>query len=355
MRCARGRVRDVVVDLRRRSPTFGSGRASSSTTLRPQLWIPIGFGHGFCVLSDVADFVYKCTAYYDGAPRRGSDSTTPTSASSGRKASSSCTPSATAPPRGSPRSPTTCRSDTRREGGRPLRPQPDRHAAPRQPAHRPAGVAVRARARALPRPDGRPGSGPRDVRVGHGAAQDLRAIGLDWDGEVLFQSARHEAYDAAIERLHADGRTTSASARARRSAPPPPRPWPLPEGAYPGTCLRLTDGERRRKRAGGRRRRCGCAPTRRGSASRTGCSVATRRSSTTSCSAATTAPRLQPRGHGRRRGSGHRRGRPRRRPARLDPAPGAARAAARAPEPSWRTCRSCSAATGRAWPSATAR
>ena len=82
---------------------------------------------------------------------------------------------------------------------------------------------------------------------------DLRAIGLDWDGEVLFQSARHEAYDAAIERLRADGRVyecfcTRAEIRAAASAPH----GPLPEGAYPGTCLRLTDGERRRKRAGGR-------------------------------------------------------------------------------------------------------
>jgi glutamyl-tRNA synthetase len=83
--------------------------------------------------------------------------------------------------------------------------------------------------------------------------EDLRAIGLDWDGEVLFQSARHEAYDAAIERLRADGRVyecfcTRAEIRAAASAPH----GPLPEGAYPGTCLRLTDGERRRKRAGGR-------------------------------------------------------------------------------------------------------
>ena len=82
---------------------------------------------------------------------------------------------------------------------------------------------------------------------------DLRAIGLDWDGEVLFQSARHEAYEAAIERLRADGRVyecfcTRAEIRAAASAPH----GPLPEGAYPGTCLRLTDGERRRKRAGGR-------------------------------------------------------------------------------------------------------
>ena len=36
-----------------------------------QLWIPIGFGHGFCVLSETADFVYKCTSYYDGATESG--------------------------------------------------------------------------------------------------------------------------------------------------------------------------------------------------------------------------------------------------------------------------------------------
>jgi glutamyl-tRNA synthetase len=83
--------------------------------------------------------------------------------------------------------------------------------------------------------------------------EDLAAIGLDWDGEVLFQSTRHDAYEAAIERLHAEGRVyecfcTRAEIRAAASAPH----GPLPEGAYPGTCLRLSDGERRRKRAGGR-------------------------------------------------------------------------------------------------------
>ena len=36
-----------------------------------QLWIPIGFGHGFCVTSEMADFVYKCTAYYDAASEAG--------------------------------------------------------------------------------------------------------------------------------------------------------------------------------------------------------------------------------------------------------------------------------------------
>jgi dTDP-4-dehydrorhamnose 3,5-epimerase len=66
VRCARGAVWDVVVDLRRASATFGEWEAFELDDVHGhQLWIPIGFGHGFCVLSDVADFVYKCTAYYD--------------------------------------------------------------------------------------------------------------------------------------------------------------------------------------------------------------------------------------------------------------------------------------------------
>jgi glutamyl-tRNA synthetase len=82
---------------------------------------------------------------------------------------------------------------------------------------------------------------------------DLRSIGLDWDGEVLWQSARHELYEAAIERLSREGRVyecfcTRAEIRAAASAPH----GPGPEGAYPGTCLRLSDAELERKRAGGR-------------------------------------------------------------------------------------------------------
>jgi dTDP-4-dehydrorhamnose 3,5-epimerase len=72
VRCARGTVWDVVVDLRRASPTFGEWEAFELDDVRGrQLWIPVGFGHGFCVLSDVADFVYKCTAYYDPATESG--------------------------------------------------------------------------------------------------------------------------------------------------------------------------------------------------------------------------------------------------------------------------------------------
>ena len=72
VRCARGVVWDVVVDLRRGSPTFGEWEAVElDDSAHRQLWIPIGFGHGFCVLSEEADFVYKCTNYYDAATEAG--------------------------------------------------------------------------------------------------------------------------------------------------------------------------------------------------------------------------------------------------------------------------------------------
>ena len=72
VRCARGSVLDVVVDLRRGSETFGEWEAVELDDIGGhQLWIPIGFGHGFCVLSETADFVYKCTNYYDAATESG--------------------------------------------------------------------------------------------------------------------------------------------------------------------------------------------------------------------------------------------------------------------------------------------
>src|SRR5215217_9481944 len=72
VRCARGAVFDVVVDLRRGSPTFGDWESVVLDDAGGrQLWIPIGFGHGFCVLSETADFVYKCTNYYDAATESG--------------------------------------------------------------------------------------------------------------------------------------------------------------------------------------------------------------------------------------------------------------------------------------------
>jgi len=61
----RGSAWDVAVDIRRGSPTFGRhvGFELSDENHR-QLWIPPGFAHGFCVLSEVADFFYKCTDFY---------------------------------------------------------------------------------------------------------------------------------------------------------------------------------------------------------------------------------------------------------------------------------------------------
>jgi dTDP-4-dehydrorhamnose 3,5-epimerase len=72
VRCARGSVLDVVVDLRRGSPTFGEWEAVEldDESLR-ELYVPVGFAHGFCVTSEVADVVYKCSSYYDPDLERG--------------------------------------------------------------------------------------------------------------------------------------------------------------------------------------------------------------------------------------------------------------------------------------------
>jgi dTDP-4-dehydrorhamnose 3,5-epimerase len=72
VRVARGRVLDVVVDLRRGSPAFGEWEGVELDDEQGhQLYIPVGFAHGFCVLSETADFVYKCTNYYDAATEQG--------------------------------------------------------------------------------------------------------------------------------------------------------------------------------------------------------------------------------------------------------------------------------------------
>ncbi|GIW08649.1 MAG: dTDP-4-dehydrorhamnose 3,5-epimerase [Dehalococcoidia bacterium] len=65
VRCTRGAVWDVVVDLRLGAPTFGQWTAVQldDETLR-QIYVPVGFGHAFAVLSDVADIEYRCTGYY---------------------------------------------------------------------------------------------------------------------------------------------------------------------------------------------------------------------------------------------------------------------------------------------------
>lgn len=66
VRCARGAIYDVLVDLRRGSPTFGEWEAFElNDSNHHVLYCPNGFGHGFCVISEVADVVYMTSAYYD--------------------------------------------------------------------------------------------------------------------------------------------------------------------------------------------------------------------------------------------------------------------------------------------------
>ena len=253
VRVARGSVFDVVVDLRRGSPTFGEWEAVELDDERGlQLYVPVGFGHGFCVLSDVADFVYKVTSYFDPATE------------------------SRLPLRRSRR-----RHRVARHRAALLRARSDRAAAGRD-RRRAAVPRVSADGRFAPSPTGtlhlgnlrtallawlfaRSAGGRFLVRmedldagrVRPGAADeqlaDLAAIGLDWDGEVVFQSARVDRYAEAIEALRARDRVyecfcTRAEIRAAASAPH----GPLPEGAYPGTCLRLSAAELAERRASGR-------------------------------------------------------------------------------------------------------
>jgi dTDP-4-dehydrorhamnose 3,5-epimerase len=66
VRVVRGKVYDVAVDIRKGSATFGEWEGVIlSEDNKKQFWVPPGFAHGFVVLSDTADFEYKCTDYYD--------------------------------------------------------------------------------------------------------------------------------------------------------------------------------------------------------------------------------------------------------------------------------------------------
>jgi dTDP-4-dehydrorhamnose 3,5-epimerase len=72
VRCARGAVLDAVVDLRKGSPTFGEWESFELNDENlHQLYCPVGFAHGFCVLSEVADVIYKQAPYYDESIERG--------------------------------------------------------------------------------------------------------------------------------------------------------------------------------------------------------------------------------------------------------------------------------------------
>jgi dTDP-4-dehydrorhamnose 3,5-epimerase len=72
VRCPRGEILDVAVDLRRGSPTYGEWEAHLlDDTRHRQLFVPVGFGHGFAVLSDVADVAYQVSSYYDPATEAG--------------------------------------------------------------------------------------------------------------------------------------------------------------------------------------------------------------------------------------------------------------------------------------------
>jgi len=71
IRCAEGAIFDVAVDIRRGSPNFGRWFGAELTGQnKMQMWIPRGFAHGFCVVSEAADVIYKCTALYDPVTER---------------------------------------------------------------------------------------------------------------------------------------------------------------------------------------------------------------------------------------------------------------------------------------------
>ena len=72
VRVIKGEVFDVVVDIRSQSPTFGQwrGYTLSDSNCR-QIYIPVGFAHGFCVLSETAEFLYKVSEYYSAEKEKG--------------------------------------------------------------------------------------------------------------------------------------------------------------------------------------------------------------------------------------------------------------------------------------------
>ena len=72
VRCTLGKIWDVAVDIRPKSPTFGKWHAVElDDQSKLSFFIPVGFAHGFCVLSDMAEVQYKCSSVYNGSTEAG--------------------------------------------------------------------------------------------------------------------------------------------------------------------------------------------------------------------------------------------------------------------------------------------
>ena len=72
VRVTQGEVFDVVLDIRKESPTYGKWWSLNlSEENKLQLYVPVGFAHGFCVLSESVEFLYKCSDYYSPENERG--------------------------------------------------------------------------------------------------------------------------------------------------------------------------------------------------------------------------------------------------------------------------------------------
>ena len=121
VRCGRGAIVDVVVDLRRGSPTFGEWEAFELSDENGRMvYCPVGFAHGFCVMSELADVFYKQSNYYSDERRAGDQ------VRRSRDGDRVAAPDGRADPLGArreradapARSPTSCPSSTGRPSGR---------------------------------------------------------------------------------------------------------------------------------------------------------------------------------------------------------------------------------------------
>ena len=296
MRVARGRVLDVVgrpaarladvrrvggVRARRRRAGTSCGSRSAS-------------GTGSACSSEEADFVYKCTNYYDAATEAGIRFDDPDVGiewpSGGRAALFA---SATATRRGWPRSPTTLPFTLACDGRFAPSPTGTLHLGNLRTALL-AWLFARSAGARVPGADGGPRRGAGADGLGERAARgpggDRARLGRR--GRVRSRRGRRctRGDRAGCGWPVYECFCTRAEIRAAASAPH----GPLPEGAYPGTCLRLTDGERRAQARAAGRAAGAAAAGRRGAVvrSRTGCSARTRgrRRRLRACDATTARP-----------------------------------------------------------------